>query len=75
MPTITLTISSGKYQEFKTGFLKTKPVPLDKDDKPLYSENEWVLKCFKEWAMNVYRAGKRRISLEVTISIDETIFE
>jgi hypothetical protein len=72
MATVVLTIDDLDMDDFKVGFLKAAPVPLDENGDPTMSENAWL----KEWGRNqyfrTYRSGKTRTAGETAV-IDENI--
>lgn len=73
MPGLTYTISDAKYAEFKLGFLKLYPVPLNKDGTPTMTENEWVKERGKQWFINSYKRGKAVLHKEAEAAPEENI--
>ena len=80
MPDITLSITSAKLAEFKTGFLKLYPVPIDNDTEsedfgePLYTENDWLKEKIKQIVIRDYKRGKQALAKEAADpQIDEEI--
>ena len=77
MVSVTFTIDDEKFEEFKIGFLKSTPIPLDEETGiPIYTENQWI----KEWGLLMYkrsyRAGKILIARETTSpTLDEDIID
>jgi len=51
-----------KFEEFKTGFLKSLPVPEDSG----LTENKWIKEWIKNQLLNVYKSGKVKIARETT---------
>ncbi len=70
---IILTIPANKLNEFKTGFLKSKPVPLDDDGNPTMTEPKWFKFWIKERAMHQYREGKRQLAEENIVIVEDVI--
>lgn len=64
MAQITFTIPDAKLSEFKTGFLKARPVPLNPSGEPTMTENQWIKKCGKEFYYRSYYRGKRLLWAE-----------
>jgi len=65
MVNITLTIPTDKINEFKLGFLKHLPIPIDEDTgEPLFTELEWFTEALVRYAKQVYRRGKQKIAAE-----------
>jgi len=74
MPSITLTISTEKYQDFKDGFLKINPVPIDDNGNPEMTENNWIVFRIKEIIKKDYERGKTLLAREAADpTIDENI--
>ena len=74
MAQITFTIDDANLQEFKLGFLKSRPVPLDASGNPTMTENACIREFGKRVYMNQYQRGKRAIASEATAPVvDETI--
>ena len=61
MPSVTLTISTDNYNEFKSGFLKERPIPLDENNQPIMSEGNWIKAVIKTFAIQTYKSGKKKI--------------
>ena len=72
MATITYTIPDDKIAEFKIGFLKFQPVPLNENNEPIMTEPEWI----KEWGRRkfiwAYKNGKHLTAQEAAI-VDDTL--
>lgn len=73
MPTITLTISSAKFQEFKDGFLKIHPITIPIDGSEQMTENEWISFKIKQIIQRDYARGKAMMAREENLNIDEEI--
>lgn len=74
MAAITLTIDDAKLPEFKLGFLRSFPVPLNTDGTPQFTENAWI----KRWAqlvlVDAYRQGKTLLAQDaLSVTVDNTI--
>lgn len=74
MVSITYTISSEKYDEYKGAFLVAHPIPKDVDGNPTMNESEWI----KRWGFiqfkNAYECGMKMLA-ERNAIIDESIIE
>ena len=64
MAQIIYTISDEKLAEFKAGFLKINPVPLDEEGEPTMTEAEWIKEWGKLHFIKAYQDGKKKISRE-----------
>jgi hypothetical protein len=69
---VTITIPNAKLNEFKTGFLKENPVPIDEETGlPAMTEIQWL----KAWIIGElkreYASGKRRIAIESSVVVIE----
>ena len=74
MAQVTFTIDDANLAEFKTGFLRTRPVPLDTSGNPTMTENNWIREFGRRVYMNQYRRGKQEIAETATVPVvDETI--
>ena len=73
MVQIILTIPDEKIEEFKLGFLKEYPVPLDKNGDPLYSVIVWVKKIIIDFIITGYCRGKKRLAFEMADIIESII--
>lgn len=74
MANITITIPDEKISEFKKGFLKVQPVPLDESDNPIMGENAWIKKFIKDILVSQYKAGKEELAIEQSPTVvDEDI--
>lgn len=70
---ITVTIPAGKVAEFKSGFLKSCPVPVDPDTLvPEMTETQWLKAWIVSQLRRAYREGKKRIAAE-TATTDEGV--
>jgi len=69
MPAIVihLTIPANKSDEFKTGFYKIYPMPLNELGQPLYTDEVWCKTKGKDLIVDIYRNGKRAIASESAI--------
>ena len=75
MASITITIPDAKLTEFKSGFLKRQPVPVDNDTgEPEMSENAWIKEWVKQQLLHYYKSGKKQLAQEAA-SIDQNIVE
>ena len=74
MADITVTIQDEKFEEFKAGFLKFRPVPLGEDGEPTMSDVEWIKYFAKDRLVWAYKNGKSMIANEA-IAIDNDIIE
>lgn len=75
MAELIYTISDTKIIEFKEGFLKCCPVPVDVETGlPEMTENEWIKEWGKTQFLNMYKRGKRQIACEEVL-IDNNIVE
>jgi len=72
MPTITVTITSGRFEDFKTKFLKVHPNNETEDDtsqpqnpdgtypqKPKYTDNKWLKEFFLRFVKHQYHRGEK----------------
>lgn len=66
---LSITYTSEKPTKFKAGFLRACPVPLDDDDQPTMTEDEWIKKWGKEQFLNQYRRGVQLLKR------DEVVYE
>jgi hypothetical protein len=62
MAQITYTIPTGKLSEFKIGFLRCYPIPLDEHQQPIMTENEWIKEWGKRQFLKAYRSGKQQLA-------------
>lgn len=63
---ITHTIADNKIAEFKLGFLKFHPVPLDENSNPIMSEGAWIKEWGKRKFMSAYKNGKSLLAMEAS---------
>ena len=68
---ITITSPADKVQEFITGFLASRPIPLE-NGIPIYTVKEWVKKNIISETMEIYRHGKRLLAIQPAV-IDEDV--
>ncbi len=73
MAQLTYTIADAKLAEFKLGFLKVYPVPLDDAGVPIMSENAWIKARGKRFFLEAYKGGKEMILNEGDAGIIEDI--
>lgn len=74
MAQVIYTIQDGKLDEFKIGFLKVYPIPIDEDtDDPIMTENEWIKECGKQFFISKYRKGKKLLGQEQAIFVENLI--
>ena len=73
MATITFTIDNAKVVDFKAGFLKEHPVPLDSTDTPLYKDLVWIEMVIRKYAIGEYKHGKKRLAFEAAVADDSII--
>lgn len=64
MASITFNISDDKLSEFKLGFLKRHPVPMDIDGNPIMTENQWLKQWGKNQYFQAYQTGKKQLAYE-----------
>lgn len=75
MAEITLTIPDELVSEFKIGFLKQNPIPTDEDGAALYTDAQWFKESIRQWALSIYKQGKRKLAQEAAYSIEEDIIQ
>jgi len=79
MPDITLSITTAKLAEFKSGFLKLYPVPVETDassstfGQPFYTENDWLKEKIKRIVIRDYKRGKELLAKEAAFTTDDNI--
>ena len=73
MADITFTIPDNKLADFKAGFLRAIPVPVEIDGTPRYGENEWIKLCGKNRYVEAYRRGKKLIAEDSAQTDNEII--
>lgn len=82
MPSITLTISSEKWNEFKTGFLARRPIPLIPDPEqpddpsafvPEFTEAQWIKEWIRRIGIREYKQGKIKMATDVVVFDEEII--
>lgn len=73
MPSVTYTISSQNYPEFKAGFLASTPVPTDRSGVPLYTEDQWVKEYGRRSFYQAYVSGKNILAERTSAPQDEGI--
>ena len=73
MATIEITIPNDKLAEFKVGFLKSKPIPLDENQVPIYTESQWIERIIVNHLKAVYRNGKTKLAKEAAIIDDDVL--
>ncbi len=72
MAKITFTIDDAKLAEFKAGFLKKHPVPIDEDTEvPEFTDNEWLKEWGKRAYINAYRTGKKKIAQDTIAPVTD----
>lgn len=75
MPQIIYNIPTEKLEEFKIGFLKSSPVPIDDETGLLeMTENEWLKEWGRRMFLQAYKNGKQKLAreeLEIDINIVE----
>jgi hypothetical protein len=64
MADITFTIPADKIAEFKVGFLKACPVPVDEMGDPTMSELDWIKEWSRRQFLQAYRDGKTQLANE-----------
>jgi len=74
MASITFNIPDDKLPEFKLGFLKRHPVPLDIEDNPIMIENQWIKEWGKQQYFQAYKTGKKQLAYESELT-DSLIVE
>lgn len=75
MAKVTYSIQDGtKYDDFKLGFLRAVPVPIDPVTKaPIMSESAWIKEWGKRQFFDKYKSGKSMIANEMAVIDDEVI--
>jgi len=62
MPSITLTVATDDWDEYREAFLAVYPVPLDPDTHaPTMTEAQWVQERIRQLAFEPYRLGRKRL--------------
>ena len=74
MASITFNIPDDKLPEFKLGFLKRHPVPIDIGGNPTMTENQWLKQWGKQQYFQAYKTGKKQSAYENQL-VDGTIVE
>jgi len=73
------TTTEEKWNAFKIGFLKNKPVPLETDtygdSYPIMTDGQWVKHFTKSQLIRFYKKGMEEIHAEQQDPIEEEIFE
>lgn len=64
MASITFNIPNDKLLEFKLGFLKRHPVPVDISSNPTMTENQWLKQWGKQQYFQAYQTGKKQLAYE-----------
>ncbi len=72
MASITYNIPDEKIDQFKQGFLKYHPVPVDEEGAPKMTEVAWIKKWGQNQFISAYKAGMRQLAAE-NMEIDNTI--
>ena len=62
-----------KLQEFKEGFLKECPIPVDKEGEPTMTALEWIKEWGKQQFLRAYLYGKTRYIEESAIVREDLI--
>ncbi len=75
MVDIVLTIKDSKVDEFREGFLKQNPVPLDDETgEPTMGDLDWFKESIRLWALRIYKQGKMKL-LQDTYDPDPDLFD
>lgn len=64
MAEIIITIPNNKATEFKLGFLKEQPVPVDENGDPTMTEMEWAAYWGRKQYIEAYKRGKLKLASE-----------
>ena len=71
---IILTIPDNKLAEFRTGFLRKSPVPVDIDGNPEMTELVWLKRWIRYKLLMEYKRGKIKLAQD-SIVLDDSIIE
>lgn len=74
MASITFNIPDDKLIEFKLGFLKRHPVPIDIEGNPAMTDNQWIKEWGKQRYFRAYQTGKKQLAYDNELT-DSTIVE
>lgn len=61
---IKYTVQNENVNDFKTWFLKVRPIPLDGNGNPQMTALEWIKRCGKLYFLKQCKIGKQKIALE-----------
>jgi len=75
MPQITLTATEEKWNAFKPGFFKKRPIPVDEQGNPTMGEGAWVKECLMKYAIRMAKAGAKELWEEQMEVIGDDTFE
>lgn len=59
-------LTTEQFDEFKIGFLRIAPIPLDRNGDPLFSEGDWILKNIRDHLRHLYGVGKEALASDAT---------
>lgn len=54
-------IPSAVVDKFRLGFLRVKPITLDGEGEPIYTEKQWISECIDKYLTRQYRRGKKLV--------------
>ena len=70
--TFPITVPDDKVAEFKVGFLKQNPVPLDEETgQPTMTENAWIKQSVIDMVYQIYLQGKDKLSREASYVVEQ----
>ena len=85
MAELTISIPNEKVADFKAGFLRMNPVPVENTNpdpegepvwEPTMAENVWIRRCIRTYLIEQYKSGKHWLVKDAeVIVVDEDIID
>ena len=75
MVDITITVPQNKLNEFRTGFLRSNPIPLDENEQPEFTELAWFKDVLMTFCREEYKRGKRSLAEDAGYTYDNDVVE